>query len=84
MIRQETGTWYVQQRKYRQLRHHLRKSKHHSPALSNAWEKYGELNFEFVIVEECQTGVLHDRENYGSRNLVDNTIVPQSLVQLLV
>lgn len=32
----------------------LRKGIHHSSALQNAWNKYGEDNFEFSIIEECE------------------------------
>lgn len=31
----------------------LRKNKHHSPKLQNAWNKYGEDNFEFKVAEYC-------------------------------
>ena len=44
----------------------LRKEKHHSSALQNAWNKYGEDNFEFSIIEECERTrkVLLGREQY--------------------
>ena len=44
----------------------LRKGKHHSSALQNAWNKYGEDNFEFSIIEECERirKVLLGREQY--------------------
>ena len=44
----------------------LRKGKHHSSALQNAWNKYGEDNFEFSIIEECERTrkVLLGREQY--------------------
>ena len=32
----------------------LRKGIHHSSALQNAWNKYGEEKFEFSIIEECE------------------------------
>jgi group I intron endonuclease len=38
-------------------RHHLsdlRRCRHSNPYLQNAWNKYGENNFEFNIVEECK------------------------------
>lgn len=40
----------------RKLRHfnELRKSKHHCIHLQRAFNKYGEENFEFVIIEECK------------------------------
>ena len=44
----------------------LRKGTHHSSALQNAWNKYGEDNFEFSIIEECERTrkVLLGREQY--------------------
>lgn len=42
--------------------HHLRKNTHHSPHLQNAWNKYGEENFEFEILEMCSLEELIDRE----------------------
>lgn len=34
-------------------RYELRKQKHHCRYLQNAWDKYGESNFVFEILEEC-------------------------------
>ncbi len=34
-------------------RFELRNNKHHSPKLQNAWNKYGESNFYFCILEIC-------------------------------
>lgn len=34
--------------------HELRKNKHHSPILQNSWNKYGEENFKFLIIEDVQ------------------------------
>lgn len=44
----------------------LRKGTHHSSALQNAWNKYGEEKFEFSIIEECERTrkVLLGREQY--------------------
>ena len=44
----------------------LRKGTHHSSALQNAWNKYGEDNFQFSIIEECERTrkVLLGREQY--------------------
>jgi group I intron endonuclease len=33
--------------------HHLRQGTHHNPHLQNAWNKYGEENFEFEILITC-------------------------------
>ena len=37
---------------------------HHNIHLQNAWNKYGEENFEFSIVEECDISQLNQREIY--------------------
>lgn len=34
-------------------RHTLRKNNHNNPKLQNAWNKYGEQNFSFDIIELC-------------------------------
>lgn len=36
----------------------LKKNKHHSPRLQNAWNKYGEESFTFEVVEEVQNVLL--------------------------
>lgn len=43
---------------------HLRKNKHRNPHLQNAWDKYGEENFTFEILEECDIENLLEREQY--------------------
>ena len=42
----------------------LRMNKHHSIKLKNAYNKYGEKNFIFEILEECSKEELNDRELY--------------------
>lgn len=44
----------------------LRKNHHHSPKLQNAWNKYGEDNFEFSVIEELPPvkDVLLEREQF--------------------
>jgi group I intron endonuclease len=43
----------------------LRTKTHHSPKLQNAWNKYGEEAFEFLILEEVKDGVnLLEREQW--------------------
>ncbi len=42
----------------------LRKNKHNNPHFQNAWNKYGESNFEFLIVEKCNKDDLLTREQY--------------------
>lgn len=40
-------------KRWRLHRSELRRGKHHSPRLQNAWNRYGEAAFEFAIVEQC-------------------------------
>ena len=52
---------------YRRWREHkklLNKNVHHSYLLQNAWNKYGENNFIFEIIEECSEDMLLEREQY--------------------
>lgn len=42
----------------------LRKNKHHSRHLQSAWNKYGETNFEFKILEYCEKDNLLKREQF--------------------
>lgn len=42
----------------------LLKNKHWNNHLQNAWNKYGEENFKFEIIEECKEEELNDREIY--------------------
>ena len=42
----------------------LNSGKHDNPHLQNAWNKYGEENFEFIIIEECAIEELNEREKY--------------------
>lgn len=49
------------------LNHHiqaLRNNKHKNPHLQNAWNKYGENNFEFYILENCSKEDAYKREQY--------------------
>ena len=42
------------QKRWREHISALKKNKHHSRYLQRSWNKYGEKNFEFVILEECE------------------------------
>lgn len=49
------------------LRQHYNKlatNKHHNLYLQNAWNKYGEDNFKFEILEECDEKFLISQEHY--------------------
>ena len=52
--------------KYRCITHryHLRYNRHTNQHLQNSWNKYGENNFEFSIIELCQPDKCLDREQY--------------------
>lgn len=40
----------------------LRSNNHFNPLLQNSFNKYGEHNFEFIILEECEPNLLNDKE----------------------
>lgn len=42
----------------------LRRNVHHNVHLQNAWNKYGEDAFEFVVLEECAVECLTEREQH--------------------
>lgn len=42
----------------------LRGGKHFNQHLQRSWDKYGEENFNFVIIEECAVEELDDKERY--------------------
>jgi group I intron endonuclease len=42
----------------------LRNGKHFNQYLQRAWNKYGENNFDFVVVEDCNIDELDDKERY--------------------
>ena len=56
--------------------YNLRKGIHNNDYLQKAWVKYGEKNFSFQIIEECQVADLHVREHYwvSKLNCLDRTI----------
>lgn len=55
---------------------HLRKNKHHSAHLQNAWNKYGEDSFIFVVLEECNESELIQREQFYLDHLADYNASP--------
>lgn len=42
----------------------LKGNYHHSIFLQRAWNKYGERQFEFFLIEECEKEILLEREQY--------------------
>lgn len=44
--------------------HDLKNNRHHNPLLQNAWNKYGESNFEFSVLEVVEPAQCKDREQF--------------------
>lgn len=42
----------------------LRTGKHHCRFLQNMWNKYGEEQFEFILIERCSLNVVEEREQF--------------------
>lgn len=51
-------------RRWNYHKSYLKRNKHFNKKLQNAWNKYGEENFQFEIVEECEKEKLIEREQY--------------------
>lgn len=56
-------TYSIKNRFYRHKKE-LRKNAHHNNHLQSAWNKYGEENFEFSVIEYCEVDLLNEREAY--------------------
>lgn len=52
----------------------LRNGKHDNQHLQNAWNKYGEDYFEFMIIEECNVEMLDDKEKYWIKYYKDRKL----------
>lgn len=68
------GKMYIgQTRNYKQRKSEhitsLRANKSPNPYLQNSFNKYGEHNFQFTIIEECESSMLNDREVYWIKRL---------------
>lgn len=50
----------------------LKSKKHINKYFQNAWYRYGEKHFQFLILEECQKEILSDRERYYIKLLETN------------
>jgi len=50
--------------RWRAHRSYLNRNIHHNQYLQRAWNKYGEENFKFYIVEKCDKEELNEREIY--------------------
>lgn len=51
-------------KRLRQHKEHLKKQKHYNSYLQNAWNKYGEKEFEFHVLEHCLKEQLIEREQF--------------------
>ena len=51
-------------RRWKDHKHELNGNRHHNIYLQRAWDKYGEDNFSFYILEECDDSVIDNRETY--------------------
>ena len=49
----------------------LNNGKHDNPHLQRAWDKYGQDNFEFIVIEDCSIDELSDREKYYIKKYKD-------------
>ena len=52
------------EKRYAKHKLRLKRGTHTNKHLQDAWNKYGEENFEFYILEECQAEYLNEREIY--------------------
>lgn len=51
-------------RRWKDHKHELNGHRHHNVYLQRAWDKYGEDNFNFYILEECDVSIINCREMY--------------------
>ena len=50
--------------RFRKHKNHLKNNKHNNSHLQSAWNTYGENNFKFYVIEECDKNQLDEREKY--------------------
>lgn len=50
--------------RWRSHKSDLRRNAHGNDYLQKAWNKHGEENFQFYILEECDIDIINDREQY--------------------
>lgn len=50
--------------RWKQHRDKLNKGTHDNPHLQRAWGKYGEDNFKFEVIEECERTIQFEREQF--------------------
>lgn len=52
------------EKRWKEHRCELNKNYHHNKHLQSAWNKYGENNFSFAVIEECTEDILNKKEIY--------------------
>lgn len=75
ILQLSTGRHYVGSAKSLSLRWNkhlsdLRKNRHHNQKLQRAWNKYGEGDFRFDVIEKCEAEDLVEREQF----FIDSTL----------
>lgn len=65
----QTKNFYTRKRKHM---NDLKKNKHKNDYLQNAWNKYGEKNFEFNIIEICDILDLDSKEIFECMKIAAN------------
>ena len=43
---------------------YLNNNKHYNTHLQKSWNKHGEYNFKFIILEQCEENIIDDKEQY--------------------
>lgn len=56
-------------KRYSQHQRDLKRGKHFNSCLQRAWNKYGEINFCYEIIEHCDAEMLLTREEFWIANL---------------
>ena len=49
-------------KRFNKHRSELRNNRHHNSYLQNSWNKYGENNFDFKLIEQCSVDLLDKKE----------------------
>lgn len=63
-------------------RSNLRHNHHHNEHLQNAWNKYGEKNFDYSILEFCEENIRISREQYYVDTLKPEYNISVGIVEL--
>ena len=63
------GQTYSIKNRWSRHKRELNNNRHHNSHLQSAWNKYGENNFDFSILELCEIIELNDKEKYWIEKL---------------